>query len=147
MVRRLEYTGYTWTCLSGETADVYSLDKSEYIVKSQVYTEQLIPVKDWFKVFEKNIIRKRIIDGRKEAHIKTASSGLATGIIECSVCGFKYYNFNGGRNNKKGKDYIYYKHHTAFLKRCSQKPKSFPKGKIDEIFKNFIFFHTLIYDY
>jgi hypothetical protein len=80
-----------------------------YIVKSQVYTEQTISVKDWFKIFEKNIVRKRFIDGRKEAHIKTASSGLLTGVIECATCGFKYYNFNG-YNGKTGKDYKYYKH-------------------------------------
>ena len=105
MVRRLEYTGYTWThegalqykkVLKGEVADISSLDNKDYIVKSRSYPEEVIPVKDWLKVFEKNIIRKRFIDGRKEAHIKTASSGLLTGVIECAKCGSKYYNFNGG---------------------------------------------------
>ena len=155
MVRRFEYTGHTWThegaiqykkVLKGETADINSLDNKEYIVKSRSYPEEIISVKDWFKIFEKNIIRKRFIDERKEAHIKTASSGLLTGIIECAKCGFKYYNFKGGQNKKTGSDYTYYKHHAAFLRGCNQKPKSFKKNGIDEIFKKFIFFHTLIFD-
>jgi len=154
MVRRFEYTGYTWThegakayrkVMNGETADIHSLNDKNYIVKSASYPEQVIPIKNWFAIFEKNIVRKRFIDGRKEAHTKTASSGLLTGIIECAVCGFKYYNFNGkGKNGDKS--YVYYKHHAAFLKRCNQKPKSFPKNRGDEIFKKFFFFHTLIYD-
>ena len=156
IVRRFEYTGYTWThegsqiykkVLKGEITDISILNNPKYIVRSTPYPVKIISVDDWFKIFEKNIIRKRFVDGRKEVHIKTASKGLATGIIECNNCGFKYYSYSG-KNTKNNSEYNYYKHHAAFLKKgyCSQTPKSFNAKTIDEIFKIFFFFNSIVFD-
>jgi Site-specific recombinases, DNA invertase Pin homologs len=157
IIRHFEYTGYTWNyegsqiyknIVKGEIKDILSLNDPKYYVPCLAYPEQLISIKDWFTVFEKNIIRKRVIDTRKETHLKTASSGMSTGIIECPLCGFKFYNFNGGINPKTKTEYHYLKHHAAFLKTgyCQQKPKTFKSEIIDEIFKIFFFMNKIVYD-
>jgi DNA invertase Pin-like site-specific DNA recombinase len=157
IIRHFEYTGFTWTyegsqiykkIVKGEITDIMSLNNPKYYVECLAYSEKIISIKDWFFIFEKNIIRKRVIDARKETHLKTASTGMSTGIIECPLCGFKFYNFNGGINPKTKTEYRYLKHHAAFLKTgyCQQKPKSFKSETIDEIFKIFFFMNKIVYD-
>jgi site-specific DNA recombinase len=158
IVRHFEYTGYTWTTegqqiynkvLSGAISDILSLNNKNYFIKSTPYPEQLISIENWFKVFEKNIIRKRFTDGRKETKTKTASTGLATGLIEC-CCGFKFYSFSGKYSKTKSQtisNYNYYKHHPAYNSaHCNQKPRSFNSQNVDEIFKNFFFYHCIVFD-
>jgi site-specific DNA recombinase len=150
----VEYTGFTWTVegariyrgiIDGSVADVSSLNES-HLVKCVSYPEKLISVSDWFKLFEKYIIRKRVIDARKLKHLKTASKGLITGILECPICGQNFYNYNAGKSKRKGTPLRYYKHHAANLKSCSNKPRTYKVEKLDEIFKTFFFFNWIVFD-
>jgi len=91
IIRHFEYTGYTWNyegskiyqgILKGKITDILFLNNPKYYVPCLAYPEQIVSIKDWFFIFEKSIIRKRVIDARKESHLKTASTGMSTGIIE-----------------------------------------------------------------
>jgi DNA invertase Pin-like site-specific DNA recombinase len=154
-LRHFEYTGYCFNMegtniyqklLKGEIENITVLNNSKYFVKSIPYPVELISIENWFKVFEKLVVNKQIFKLRKETSFKRASRGLATGIIECSNCHFKFYNWST-TNEKIRMKYLYYKHHTAVNKDiCKQNPKSFRAELINEIFKLFFFYNTLIFD-
>jgi DNA invertase Pin-like site-specific DNA recombinase len=155
LLRHFEYTGHCFNLegtriyqklLSGEIEDVNVLNNQKYFVKSVPYPIALISIEDWFKVFEKLVINKRIFWKNKETSFKRASKGLATGIIECPYCHFKYYSWSSA-NPKKSMKYKYYKHATSpNMGNCEQHPKSFRDTKTNEIFRLFFFYNTLIFD-
>jgi DNA invertase Pin-like site-specific DNA recombinase len=154
-LRHFEYTGYCFNLegtriyqklLNGELEDVNVLNNQKYFVKSVPYPIAIISVEDWFKIFEKLVINKNIYKYRKETSFKRASKGLATGIIECFNCHFKFYNWST-TNEKKRRRYLYYKHHNSlYVGKCVQKPKSFKSDNIDEIFKLFFFYDMIVFD-
>jgi DNA invertase Pin-like site-specific DNA recombinase len=155
LLRHFEYTGYCFNLegtriyqklLSGEIEDVNVLNNQKYFVKSVPYPIALISIENWFKVFEKLVINKRNFWKNKETSFKRASKGLATGIIECPHCHFKYYSWSSA-NPKKSMKYLYYKHATSpNMGNCEQHPRSFRDNKTDEIFRLFYFYNTLIFD-
>ena len=150
-----EYTGNSFThegtvlyqrILKGEIEDINVLNDEKYFVKSVPYPIQIIDIQTWFKVFSILIANKRISKMRRERSYKRASKGIATGIIECSKCHMKFYNWSTS-NEKLGMKYLYYKHHAAISSRiCKQNPKTYRSAKIDEIFKSFFFFHILVFN-
>jgi DNA invertase Pin-like site-specific DNA recombinase len=154
MLRHFEYTGHCFNfegtaiyqkLLSGELEEVNILNNPKYFVKSVPYPIELISIENWFKVFEKLVINRRIFWKNKETSFKRASKGLATGIIECPSCHFKYYTW-ATKNPKKTMKYLYYKHATSpNIEHCEQHPKSFRSNKTDEIFKLF-FFYMIVFD-
>jgi DNA invertase Pin-like site-specific DNA recombinase len=155
LLRHFEYTGHCFNfegtaiyqkLLNGETENVSALNNRKYFVKSVPYPVELISIEDWFKVFEKLVINKRIFRKNKETSFKRASKGLATGIIECPSCHFKYYSWSTAKATRTMK-YVYYKHATSpNIEDCNQHPKSFRNNKTDEIFKLFFFYNALVFD-
>jgi hypothetical protein len=155
MLRHFEYTGHCFNfegtaiyqkLLKGEIENVSALNNSKYFVKSIPYPIELISIENWFKVFEKLVINKLIFWKNKETSFKRASKGLATGIIECPSCHFKYYSWSTAKATRTMK-YVYYKHATSpNIENCEQHPKSFRNNKTDEIFKLYFFYNTLIFD-
>jgi DNA invertase Pin-like site-specific DNA recombinase len=155
VLRHFEYTGYAFNyegtklyqqILNDEVENISLLNNEKYFVKSVPYPVELISIKDWFIIFEKLIINKRTLKTRKERSFKRASQGLATGIIECSECHQKFYNWSNTDRNKRMK-YHYYKHHSIFSgKHCTQKPKTYRSKNINEIFKIFYFFNCIVFD-
>jgi DNA invertase Pin-like site-specific DNA recombinase len=155
MLRHFEYTGYCFNLegtriyqqlLNGEFENVSALNNQKYFVKSIPYPIEIISIENWFKVFEKLVINKRIFWKNKETSFKRASKGLATGIIECPCCHFRYYTW-ATTNPKKTMKYLYYKHATSpNIENCQQHPKSFRSNKTDEIFKLFFFYDMIIFD-
>lgn len=154
-LRHFEYTGYAFTTegtkiyqklLNGEIEDVNVLNNQKYFVKSIPYPVEIITIENWFKVFERLVINKQVYKLRKERSFKRASKGLATGLVECADCHFKFYNWST-TNEKIRMKYMYYKHHAALNKTtCKQNPKTFRSGNIDEIFKLFFFYNMMIFD-
>jgi DNA invertase Pin-like site-specific DNA recombinase len=155
VLRHFEYTGYAFNyegtklyqqILNNEVENITILNDEKYFVKSVPYPIELISIKDWFIVFEKLIINRRTLKIRNERSFKRASQGLATGIIECSECHCKFYNWTN-TDEKKRMKYHYYKHHTILTgKYCSQKPKTYRSKNINEIFKIFYFFNSIVFD-
>jgi DNA invertase Pin-like site-specific DNA recombinase len=155
MLRHFEYTGHCFNLegtriyqqiLNGERENVSVLNNKKYFVKSVPYPIEIISIEKWFTIFEKLVINKQIFWKNKERSFKRASKGLATGIIECPCCHFKYYTWSTD-NRKNSMKYLYYKHATSpNIENCNQHPKSFRNNKTDEIFKLFFFYDMMIFD-
>ena len=153
----IEYTGYSFNIeglkiykqlISGEVNNFNILNDKKYLVKSNTYTEQLISINDWFKVFERLISTKVTFKNKLEKNKRAAKKGLATGLIKCSLCGSLYYTWNN-RYKKKREDsvYSYYKH-TGINNNtiCKQEPKGLRPYRINEIYKIFMFFNCVVFD-
>jgi DNA invertase Pin-like site-specific DNA recombinase len=155
-LRHFEYTGNSLNVEGLKILHKYDnfdidsvriLNDEKYYVKSQAYSEELISIEDWIKVVE------RLHTNRKSKHdlknkLKKACRDLATGLIKCSECGFRYYAYLQRYVYKEQTRYYnYYKHHTFYnSKYCVQSPKTIIVDKIDEIFKLFYFFFYIVFD-
>jgi DNA invertase Pin-like site-specific DNA recombinase len=120
------------------------LNDEKYYSKSHNYPHELVTIGNWIKVVERLRINRQI---RKEKTRK-ASKDLATGLIQCSECGQKYYSYTH-TNKKDGRvyDYVYYKHYAAIkdVIKCNQK-KSFAVENTNDIFKLFFFYFYMVFD-
>jgi hypothetical protein len=130
-----------------EIDNINILNNEKYYTKSQVYTESLVSINDWFKCAERlhiNRLSKKVLKDNN----KKASKDLGTGIIKCPECGFRYYAYLTRYSyNGVNKYYNYYKHHAMLNNTlCPQKPKTIQVEKVDEIFKLFYFFNFIVFD-
>jgi DNA invertase Pin-like site-specific DNA recombinase len=157
ILRHFEYTGYALNTKGldilhrfdrFEIDNLKVLNDEKYYVKSREYREQLLTVEEWITVAERlRINRKKLAEHKESYRYKKASKSMASGIIHCSDCDFKYHPVSIADKRKKNNPYYYYRHDTFVNdKTCMQKPKSFPIKKIDEIFKLFYFFFYIVFD-
>jgi DNA invertase Pin-like site-specific DNA recombinase len=159
ILRGYQYTGYQLTIEGNEIYKKfrnYEIDSlqilkdKKYWIKSIPYPIELISIEDWIKVCEKLQIRGMKQHNTRKERTLRASKDIATGLIQCSDCGNRFYYKEQKITNKKtGRNdiYITYFHHQFFNnKMCSQKPKSFNIEYINEIFKTFFFYFYVVFD-
>jgi len=128
-----------------EIPDLSALKDPSYYVPSKNYPISLISVEDWIRVVERMHFRG---GPRKRYHNKKASKDLATGLIECSQCGDKFYSYVfRSESNGRRRCYNYYKHFIKLVKTtdCTQK-RSFSVRNVNEAFKLFYFYFLLLFD-
>jgi DNA invertase Pin-like site-specific DNA recombinase len=159
ILRKYQYTGYQLTLegfdiyqkfIRNEIENLSLLLDRKYWVKSVPFPEELISIEDWITVVEKlQIPIHRINKSRKERTLR-ASKDIATGLIECSDCGARYYYHEQKNRNNKLKElriYLSYSHLSTINESvCKQKPKSYSLESINEIFKLFYFYAKLVFD-
>jgi DNA invertase Pin-like site-specific DNA recombinase len=159
ILRGYQYTGYQLTIegneiykkfRKNEIDNIQILLDIKYWIKSVTYPVELISIEEWVQVCEKLQVRGRRLRIAMEKRILRASRDIATGLIQCSDCGHKYYYKEQKIHYKKNNtDWIYhsYYHQMFFNNRvCKQRPKSFSIEYIDEIFKIFYFYFYLVFD-
>jgi DNA-directed RNA polymerase subunit RPC12/RpoP len=159
ILRGYQYTGYQLTIegtkiykkfRENEIDSLQVLLDRKYWIKSIPYPVELISIEEWVEVCERLQIRGRKLKIAMEKRILRASRDIATGLIQCSDCGHRYYYKEQKIHYKKNNtDWIYhsYYHQTFFNNRvCNQRPKSFSIEYVDEIFKIFYFYFYLVFD-
>jgi DNA invertase Pin-like site-specific DNA recombinase len=158
-LRLYQYTGYQLT-LEGvnilkkfrrnEIESIKVLLDRKYWVKSIPYPLEIISIEDWVTVCERLQIRGRKIDVTRKERILRASKDIATGIIECGNCGKRYYyHEQKAKKNKAGDIGFYLSYfHIATINGhiCDQRPRSYKLDHINEIFKIFYFYFSLVFD-
>ena len=158
-LRKYQYTGYQLTI---EGYDIYKkfrkneidslqiLSESKYWVKSIPYPIEIISIEDWINICERLQIRGRNLKITKKDRILRANKDIATGIMECSCCGVRFYYHEQKamlkKTNEKTSYFSYF--HLAQIKdyHCIQKPKSFRVNDTNEIFKIFYFYFKVVFD-
>jgi len=158
-LKKYQYTGYQLTL---EGLDIYKqfrkneienlklLHDRKYWVKSIPFPLELISIENWIKVNEKLQIYSKKYTETVKGRTLRASGSISTGLISCGTCGMRYY-FRHQKNKKRvdGSHYIYtsYYHTNVYsYNKCSQRPKTFMAGDIDEIIKIFFFFSYMVFD-
>ena len=152
ILKHIEYTSNSFTheglilfnkIKNLEIINIHSLFNKKYIIKSTVYTIEIISLEDWFIVLERLLQINCKWKEKRTVTKKRASTGIATGIFKCSICNQYYYVWRRSDYN-----YIYYKHHADYtgMKSCSQKPKSINFENVTEIFKIFFFINCIVFD-
>jgi site-specific DNA recombinase len=155
LLRGYQYTGYQLTIegkdiykkfRSNETESLKILLDRKYWVKSIPYPIEMITIEDWVKICERLQLRgKKVNATRKERQLR-ASKDIATGIIECGICGKRYY-YHETKSENKEKVYLSYFHiATINSSICSQRPRSYKLDDINEIFKSFYFYFKVVFD-
>jgi DNA invertase Pin-like site-specific DNA recombinase len=158
-LKKYQYTGYQLT-LDGlaiykqfrknEIENLKILLDRKYWVKSIPFPLELISIENWIKVNEKLQIYSKKYSETMKGRTLRATSAIGSGIINCGICDKRYY-FRNQKNKKRidGSHYIYssYYHTNVYsYNKCSQRPKTFLSGHIDEILKLFIFYSYLVFD-
>ena len=160
MLRGYQYTGYQLT-LEGigilkrfrknEIENLKSLLNRKFWVKSFYYPVEIISIEDWVSICERLQLRGRKLNVNKKERILRASKDIATGIIECGICGKKYY-YHEQKSDKirmNGERTLYLSYfHIATINSaiCKQRPRSYKLDHINEIFKIFYFFFYVVFD-
>ena len=158
-LRKYQYTGYQLKIegfeiykrfRKNETDSLQILSDRKYWVKSVPYPLELISIEEWINICERLQIRGRNLSVKKKDRTLRASKDIATGLMECSECGMRFYYHEQKNTMKKtGKKIIYFSYfHFARFKNyfCNQKPKSFKVNDVNEIFKIFYFYFKLVFD-
>ena len=152
-MQHFDYTGYTLNTKglgylkkfdNFEIDSLQMLRNPDYWVKSSAYPIEIFTREEWIE----NKERLRVHRGkRKEAKNRKAEKALGTGIIQCALCGSKYFHqIQIQKRNGKEQHYLYYFHHKTIAGACSQKPKSIVQHKIDTILKTFVLYNILASD-
>ena len=160
LLRHYQYTGYQLT-LDGieifkkfrknEIDNLRVLLDRKYWVKSFYFPVEIITIEDWVTVCERLQIRGRKYNITKKERILRASRDIATGLIECGICGKRYYYHQQKSETRKwsGERTLYLSYfHFATINGsiCKQRPRSFKIDNINEIFKIFYFYFYLVFD-
>jgi hypothetical protein len=158
-LRLYQYTGYQLT-LEGvdilkkfrrnEIESIKVLLDKKYWVKSIPYPVEIISIEDWVTICEHLQLRGRKIDATRKERILRASKDIATGIIECGLCGKRYYyHEQKAKKNQSGDIGVYLSYfHIATISGhiCIQRPRSYKLDHINELFKIFYFYFYLVFD-
>ena len=161
LLRGYQYTGYQLT-LDGisilkrfrknEIENLKILLDRKYWVKSFYYPVELISIEDWVTICERLQLRGRKLNITKKERILRASKDIATGLIECGICGKRYYYHEQKSDKirkKSGDRMVYFSYfHIATINGaiCEQRPRSYKLDLINEIFKIFYFYFYLVFD-
>jgi DNA invertase Pin-like site-specific DNA recombinase len=156
ILKGYQYTGYQLTIEGTEIFKKFRKNEIEnpkillnrkYWVKSVPFPLELITIEEWVKLVE-----RLQINSKKFGHgprILKADKDIATGLVECAICGMRYYSRELKCKTKKKGDVVYstYYHSSVFAeKKCIQRPKSFNINHLDNIFKLFYFYFYLVFD-
>jgi DNA invertase Pin-like site-specific DNA recombinase len=158
-LRLYQYTGYQLT-LEGcdilkkfrknEIESIKILLDRKYWVRSIPYPLEIISIEDWVTVCERLQLRGRKINATRKERLLRASKDIATGIIECGICGKRYYyHEQRAKKNQSGDIGVYLSYfHIATINGhiCNQRPRSYKLDHINEIFKIFYFYFYLVFD-
>ncbi|GHU88936.1 recombinase [Spirochaetia bacterium] len=160
-LKHFDYTGYSLN-MKGleilkrfdnfEIDSLAELNDEQFYKPSPYYTVKIVSIENWIKVRERLRINRKLYNSKQET--RSASSGIATGLIKCGFCGSAFYNINIMKKRimkKTGELKIYnsmgYHHHVKIRRsECSQYPKAFTEKKISIIFNLFFFYFYLVFD-
>ena len=126
LLRHIEYTGY-------------SRRTDGTLTECKPYPIQVVTLEEYKQV--QGLLR----NWSDQNAIKTKySENLCTGIISCGYCGQKYYYYITHASSSRKNQYEYYKHQEPpYLPKCTQRPKSLPREKIEKL-TEFVYFLSML---
>ncbi|GHU01353.1 hypothetical protein FACS1894147_01040 [Spirochaetia bacterium] len=133
-----------------EINDISVINNPKYYSKSVPYPQVIVSIEDWITVRNKLQRYKVRFSNNRKLRTITASKDIATGIIQCAICGLKYYFYPTQFTSKtpgKTRVYYYYKHMGSMdNKSCKQRPKTIKTERVNNFFKLYYFYYYLVFD-